>query len=132
MLLRDSCIRAIRDLCSTSTESMHRSRKPIFGTPTGKTLHRALVWPGMSPATVVSVRYLGTGIRHTQSADMLNPAIYVPGNGDTNGSCFLNGQATYFKVTPGTACSTIANTQARRSLSFLNPASANEVGRMGI
>jgi hypothetical protein len=82
--------------------------------------------------TVVSVSYLGTGLRHTQAADMVNPAIYVPGNGDATGSCFLNGQSTYFKVTAGQPCSTIANTQARRKLSLLNPASANEVGRMGI
>jgi hypothetical protein len=63
---------------------------------------------------------------------MLNPAIYVPGNGDANGNCFLNGAKTYYTVAPGAACSTIANTQTRRTLSFQNPASANEVGRMGI
>ena len=82
--------------------------------------------------TVVSVSYLGTGVRHTQSTDMLNPGVYIPGNGDASGSCFLNGQQTYYKVTPGTPCSTIANTQARRTLSLQNPAFANEIGRMGI
>ena len=83
------------------------------------------------PGTVVAVSYLGTGIRHTQAADMLNPAIFVPGVGDGNGNCFLNGAPTYYKVAAGAACSTIGNTQTRRTLSFLNPASASEVGRMG-
>src|SRR4029077_12820017 len=83
------------------------------------------------PGTVVSVSDLGPGIRHTQAADMLNPAIFVPGVGDANGNCFLNGAPTYYKVTPGADCSTIGNTQNRRTLSFLNPTSFAEVGRMG-
>src|SRR5262249_47822316 len=78
---------------------------------------------------LVSASYLGTGIRHTQSANGLNLAVYVPGNGDANGNCFLNGQPTYFRVTPGSACSTVGNTQARRTLSFVNPTFANEIGR---
>ena len=86
----------------------------------------------VASGTVVSASYIGTGIRHTQAGDSLNPAIYVPGNGDANGTCFLNGQPTYYRVAPGTACSTLANTQARRSLSFQNPAAASEIGRMVI
>jgi len=83
------------------------------------------------PGTLVSASYLGTGIVNTQAATPLNLAIFVPGVGDANDNCFLNGQATHFKVAPGTACSTVTNTQARRTLSFLNPASA-EIGRLAI
>jgi len=86
----------------------------------------------VAKGTVVSASYLGTGVRHTQATDMLNPAIYVPGNGDSTGACFLNGQRTYYTVTAGAACSTVANTQVRRRLSFANPAFANEIGRMGV
>jgi hypothetical protein len=86
----------------------------------------------VAAGTLLSASYLGTGIRHTQSANALNPAIYVPGVGDANGNCFLNGQRTHFTVAAGAACSTVANTQARRRLSFVNPAFANEIGRFGI
>jgi hypothetical protein len=86
----------------------------------------------ITSGTLVSASYLGTGIRHTQAANALNPAIYVPGVGDAGGNCFLNGQPTYFKVAAGSACSTVANTQARRTLSFVNPAFANEIGRFGL
>ena len=80
--------------------------------------------------TLLSVSYIGSQIIHLQAAQPLNMAIYVPGAGDASGNCFLNGQAVYFKVTPGSACSTVNNTQARRTLSFLNPAFANEIGRL--
>ena len=58
-------------------------------------------------------------------------AVYVPGLGDASGNCFLNGRATPFKVTAGSACSTINNTQDRRVLSMLNPAVKGELGRVG-
>jgi hypothetical protein len=86
----------------------------------------------VAAGSLVSASYLGTGIRHTQSANAINRAIYVPGTGDASGTCFLNGQPTYYKVAPGAACSTVANTQVRRTLSFVNPAFANEIGRMGL
>jgi hypothetical protein len=82
------------------------------------------------PGTLVSVSYQGTGIIHLQTSSPLNEAIFVPGVGNTSGNCFLNGQITPFKVNPGSACSTTANTQDRRSLSFVNPAVSNEIGRM--
>ena len=82
-------------------------------------------------STVLSLSYVGTQIIHTQSTTPSNLAIFVPGVGDANGNCFLNGKATYFKVSPGSACSTVTNTQDRRALSFLNPAFENEIGRIG-
>ena len=58
--------------------------------------------------------------------------IYVPGAGNANGNCFHDGQITPFRVTPGSACSTVTNTQNRRELGFLNPAFSNEIGRMAV
>jgi hypothetical protein len=83
------------------------------------------------PGTVLSVSYLGTQIIHIQAAEPLNASIFVPGVGDANGTCFLNGRAVHFRVAAGAACSTVGNTQVRRRLSFENPAFANEIGRMG-
>ena len=80
--------------------------------------------------TVMSLSYVGSEITHLQSSVALNQAVYVPGVGNANGNCFLNGQLTYFKVTPGADCSTLANTQDRRLLSFLNPAFKDEIGRL--
>ena len=48
----------------------------------------------------------------------LNMALYVPGVGNASGNCFLNGQTTPYKVSPGADCSTLANTQDRRELGF--------------
>jgi hypothetical protein len=81
---------------------------------------------------LLSVSYIGSQTIHLQAADPLNLAIFVPGTGDANGRCFLNGQATAFRVNPGVACSTRANTQDRRVLGFLNPAFANELGRAAV
>jgi len=82
--------------------------------------------------TLLSVSYLGTEVTHLQSASSLNRAIFVPGIGDANGNCFLDGKAVYFKVTPGSACSTTGNTQDRRELSFANPAFKEEIGRLAV
>ncbi len=79
--------------------------------------------------TLLSVSYLGTRIVHLQYSNPLNNSFYVPGNGTAAGDCFLNGAITPFKVAPGAACSTVANTQDRRKLNFLNPAFSNEMGR---
>jgi hypothetical protein len=83
------------------------------------------------PGTLVSVSYLGTQIVHVQAVDSLNPSIFVPGVGDANGNCFLNGKVAHYKVAPGTACSAVGNTQERRRLSFENPAFLDDIGRMG-
>jgi hypothetical protein len=80
--------------------------------------------------TLLSVSYLGTQIIHIPAATPLNMAIYVPGVGDAGGNCFLNGTVTHFKVAPGSACSTVNNTQVRRALTFLNPAFGPEIGRI--
>jgi hypothetical protein len=45
--------------------------------------------------------------------------------GDANRNCFLNGVRMPFTVNPGTQCSTVGNTNARRELALANP----EVGR---
>jgi hypothetical protein len=82
--------------------------------------------------TLLSVSYLGTQIVHLQAARPLNLSIYIPGSGDANGNCFLNGQITHFKVTSGSACSTVANTQDRRVLSLANPAFKDEIGRLAV
>jgi Carboxypeptidase regulatory-like domain len=80
--------------------------------------------------TLLSASYIGTKITHLQAADPLNMAIFVPGNGDASGTCFLNGRVTHFKVAAGTPCSTVGNTQDRRVLTFANPAFGNEIGRL--
>jgi hypothetical protein len=79
--------------------------------------------------TILSLSYVGSQITHLQAANSINHALFVPGVGDASGNCFLNGKATHFKVAAGADCSTVANTQARRILSFLNPASSTEMGR---
>jgi hypothetical protein len=79
-------------------------------------------------STLVSASYIGSQITHLQAGMPVNLATYVPGVGDSSGRCFLNGQVTHFTVAPGAACSTVANTQTRRRLSFLNPQFQNEFG----
>jgi hypothetical protein len=84
------------------------------------------------PGALMTASYIGSHTVHLQVADPINPAIYIPGVGNAGGNCFLNGQATPYKVAPGAACSTIANTQDRRVLSFVNPAVSNEIGRAAL
>jgi hypothetical protein len=86
----------------------------------------------VASGTLVSVAYIGTQVTHLQAATPLNPSVFIPGNGDANGNCFLNGSPVYFTVKPGTACSTTANTQDRRRLSLLRPQFKDEIGRMGV
>jgi hypothetical protein len=81
---------------------------------------------------LLSVSYMGTTMVHLQTAFPLNLAVFVPGVGDATGRCFLNGKVTHFTVIPGAACSTAANTQVRRQLSFEKPEFANEFGRLAI
>ncbi len=82
--------------------------------------------------TLVSISYIGSHITHLQIANPLNLAQFVPGNGDANGNCFLNGASTPYKVAAGAACSTLANTQSRRALGFLRPQFANEIGQLAM
>jgi hypothetical protein len=84
------------------------------------------------PGTLLSVSYLGTKVVHLQYSTPLNQSVYIPGNSDASGSCFLTGKLTPVKVSPGTACSTLGNTQDRRVLSMLRPDFKNEMGRIGI
>jgi hypothetical protein len=80
--------------------------------------------------TLVSTSYIGSHVVHLQAAQPFNLSNFVPGVGDGNGNCFFNGQVTPFKVAPGAACSTVTNTQDRRTLSLLNPSFSTELGRI--
>ncbi len=82
--------------------------------------------------TLLSASYIGTQLIHTQATMPMNLALFVPGVGDASGTCILNGKPTYYRVTPGSPCSTVGNTQDRRQFSFLNPAFAQEIGRFGM
>jgi hypothetical protein len=99
-------------------------------TPTYTQTWNLSVQRELTPGTLVSLAYLGTQVTHLQSASSLNPAIYVPGVGNANGNCFLNGQAVHYKVAAGAACSATSNTQDRRKLSIENPQFKNEIGRL--
>jgi hypothetical protein len=84
----------------------------------------------VSKDTLVSASYLGSHTIHLLGGDPLNLATYIPGNGDVNGNCFLDGKPVFFTVRPGTPCSTISqnngrfsqfsNTNLRRRLSLLD------------
>jgi hypothetical protein len=69
---------------------------------------------------LVSASYLGNHSIHLTSLQQLNPAVFIPGNGDANGQCFYNGRATPFTVRAGTACSTTTNTNQRRRFHLEN------------
>ncbi len=93
--------------------------------------------------TLVSATYLGTAIVHTQAAISLNPTVFVSGNGDVNGDCFVNttiqhhdGTSTAvnnhsYNVGAGRACSTIGTRTDRRELALTNPDFRGEIGTMG-
>jgi len=80
---------------------------------------------------LISGSYIGSQAVHVFGIKPLNPGIYVPGVGDANGNCFLNGQRTHFTVRAGTACSVNGNVDARRHLSFINPSQGQYIGAMG-
>jgi hypothetical protein len=69
---------------------------------------------------MVSANYIGNATRHLWTTQPLNPVIYVPGVGDAQGRCFLNGQPVNYTVRAGTPCSatTTASYAARRRLSL--------------
>jgi hypothetical protein len=73
----------------------------------------------LSTDFLVSASYIGSHTIHMLGAEPLNPATYIPGNGDANGNCFLNGQAVFFTVRPGTPCSTTARNNGSHN-TFLN------------
>jgi hypothetical protein len=70
---------------------------------------------------VVSATYLGSGTRHLWGTQQLNPAVYIPGVGDANGNCTLNGRTVPFTVRAGAPCSATANTNQRRRFFLENP-----------
>jgi hypothetical protein len=68
---------------------------------------------------LVGASYLGSHTIHILGAEPINPAIYIPGVGDANRRCYLDGQPiTTFTVSPGAPCSTTGNTDQRRRLSL--------------
>jgi hypothetical protein len=71
---------------------------------------------------LISGNYIGNNIIHMMYRYEANPSIFIPGVGDANRSCVLNGVKVPYTVNPGAACSTIANTNQRRILSLQNPA----------
>jgi hypothetical protein len=79
---------------------------------------------------MVSASYLGNATRHLWGTQPINPVFFVPGVGDANGNCLLNGQVVPYKVSPGAACSaaSTASYNARRRLS-LDPSIPTSVSR---
>jgi hypothetical protein len=71
---------------------------------------------------LVAGNYIGSNIIHMLFRYEGNPAVYVPGVGDANRNCFLNGVRVPYTVNPGAACSTVGNTNSRRELALANPA----------
>jgi Carboxypeptidase regulatory-like domain/TonB dependent receptor len=70
---------------------------------------------------LLTANYIGNNTIHMISGENVNPAVYIPGQGDANGNCTLNGQLVPYTVRPGTDCSTVANQQSRRVLSLQYP-----------
>ena len=104
--------------------------RPVNLSPTYDQSWNVTIQREIVPGTLLSVSYIGSEITHLQVADAFNQSIYVPGVGDASGSCFMNGKVTPYKVAPGAACSTLANTQDRRKFNFLNSLYASEYGRI--
>ena len=74
---------------------------------------------------LVSATYLGNEMTHLYSALDVNPAVYIPGNGDAGGNCFATvyGRPVSLNVGAGRPCTTTAgaNRNARRTLTLLDP-----------
>jgi hypothetical protein len=79
---------------------------------------------------LLSTSYLGSQTIHLWTREARNDSVFVPGTGDANGNCFLNGQAVPYRVTAGAACSTTGNTNSRRVLALINPAEAGLYGKI--
>jgi hypothetical protein len=83
---------------------------------------------------VASITYLGNETSHLMVGNEINPATYIPGNWNGQGTC---GALTVAPGANGTACSGTGNTQARRFLSLINQSqgkyySATDLGFNGI
>jgi hypothetical protein len=107
-------------------QSQHPDIKPTYIGSWNLTLQRQLV-----PDTIVSASYMGSQVIHLWAQRAVNPAIFIPGNGDANGNCFLNGQPVHYRVAAGAACSTVANQESRRRLTLIDPVEGLGIGRMG-
>lgn len=83
-------------------------------------------------AWLVSATYLGSETGHLWGTRQLNPAVYIPGVGDANGNCTLNGQRAPFTVRPGAACSSVGNTNQRRRLYLENPTNGQWFGTINL
>ncbi len=70
---------------------------------------------------MVGATYTGSATRHAWTARALNPGIYIPGAGDANGNCFLDGNAVWYTVNSGRSCSTNGNLEERRLLRLHDP-----------
>jgi hypothetical protein len=79
---------------------------------------------------VVSGTYLGSQTTHLWTREAVNDGVFIPGVGNANGNCFLNGRAVPFTVRPGTDCSTSGNLQSRRVLSLIDPVEARFFNRL--
>lgn len=67
---------------------------------------------------LVSASYLGSHTIHMLGSEQLNPATFFPGVADASGICSTQGFS--ITTTPGAACSTFANTNARRRLNLID------------
>jgi hypothetical protein len=70
-------------------------------------------------AWLVSAAYLGSQNNHLWFARALNPAIFFPGVADANGNCAAAGYT--LRTAPGSVCSSLQNTDARRRLNLQKP-----------
>jgi hypothetical protein len=68
---------------------------------------------------LVSASYTGNNMVHVWGNQPLNPAIFFPGAADANGNCFAQGYT--FRAAAGATCSTLQNTESRRTR---NPAAS--------
>jgi hypothetical protein len=73
---------------------------------------------------LVGASYLGSHTIHMLGAEPINPAIYVPGVGNANGECFLNGLSVNYRVAAGAPCSNngaaAGGPNSRRRLSLID------------
>jgi hypothetical protein len=81
---------------------------------------------------LLTANYLGNSTIHMITNENINPAVYIPGVGDASGNCLYNGQKASFIVSPGAACSTVANQQSRRLLSLQNLAQGQYYAGIGL
>jgi hypothetical protein len=78
---------------------------------------------------LVGISYLGNAMIHLYGSSELNPALFFPGNANANGECFAQGYT--LRVAANAACSSTANTQARRLLTLINPVEGVKYANVG-